>query len=451
MWFKKHTVQTVQPTSTPTQTATSAAVSLPVQSVKVLSTQPTQPTSTPVPAATNAPVRSSWWRKKSKTQTVQAVTSEDVSLPAPPVTSLPVVPIVPTVAPVEVAVSVPVHVSWWQVWKQEHQIIGWIVTAIISTVSYFFSGKWIVDFVRWMVTTGGTIAESAFLLATVYVTVTMVARPLVMWLLPNPGTIPTLNQIAVVTFSVLPELIIFSAAKVTFDHWKLAWSSKTWDKFAWAIAYTLPTLTFLGLTVATIMSFVSLKSINAADATQVTGVMLQVRVLAGWFYGLVQMLFATVGKQGYHETYTRLQQREADVTTLVAQNTTLSNELTTLRVAMANRRVSHRQSDVTQVPLVTLAHGNGNVTPMSIVKSTTDKSEKYHKVKRHLESAILAGEKVNLKKTAKETGVSYNSVRRYSDEIIAGMSTPDTSSASRHRDADTAAVIVAQQGEATGD
>src|SRR5205807_1368747 len=148
---------------------------------------------------------------------------------------------------------------------------------------FFF--RWVVDLARWLIDTGGNIAESAFLLATVYVTINTVAHMLVAWVLPQ-NVILTLNQVSVIAFSVLPELIIFAAIKVTFDHFKMAFATKRIDAWAWAIAYVLPTIVFLFLTVATISSFVSVEAISV-NAPQATGLMLVVRCLAGWSYGML--------------------------------------------------------------------------------------------------------------------------------------------------------------------
>ena len=95
-------------------------------------------------------------------------------------------------------------------WKEAHPRVGACIDLVTSLFHYITSGKWVVDLVRWMITTGGTIAESAFLLATVYVTTNTVAHTLVTWILPD-RVISTLNQVSVIAFSVLPELIIFAA------------------------------------------------------------------------------------------------------------------------------------------------------------------------------------------------------------------------------------------------
>src|SRR5713101_3114547 len=117
--------------------------------------------------------------------------------------------------------------------------------------AYIFNCVWVKDLVRWMISVGGNIAESAFLLATVYVTLNTVAHPLVSMLL-NDGQIKFLNFLSIVAFSVIPELIILNALTETFGHWKLARSSKDKAAWVWFIAYVLPTVVFLVMTIITI-------------------------------------------------------------------------------------------------------------------------------------------------------------------------------------------------------
>ncbi len=185
-------------------------------------------------------------------------------------------------------------------WLEKHPVVGLPIHVISFLFHYITSFKWVIDLVRWMVTTGGNIAESAFLLATVYVTTNTVAHLLVTWILPAQ-MIATLNQVSTMAFSVLPELIIASAMKTTFDHWKLVWRSpRRVDAWIWASSYTIPTLVFLIMTVLTISTFVNFEAVNATPP-QATGPMLVIRCLAGWSYGMVQILFVSIGKQGYVE------------------------------------------------------------------------------------------------------------------------------------------------------
>src|SRR5215469_9021365 len=100
-----------------------------------------------------------------------------------------------------------------------------------------FTWRWFVRLVRWLIISGGTVAESAFLIATLYVTICVVAHPLLTWIFPD-RVILVLNQVSVIVFACIPELIVFSAVKVTIDHWKTAFITKGKWSFVWAVCYT---------------------------------------------------------------------------------------------------------------------------------------------------------------------------------------------------------------------
>lgn len=189
---------------------------------------------------------------------------------------------------------------------------SWIVTALKglqTAVIYILSGQFVVDLVRRLVKTAGVMAESAFLLATVYVTINNVAHLLVTWLFP-PGYILFANQISVVVFSILPELIVASAILVTYEHWSIYLLTKRKDAMAWSIAYSIPTVVFAVMTVLTLSTFVNVQS-TADISPTATGLMLVLRCLAGWFYALTQMIWSQKGKVGYHAQMKKLK-GEAD-------------------------------------------------------------------------------------------------------------------------------------------
>lgn len=335
-----------------------------------------------------------------------------------------------------------------QQWLERHPRINTFLNAVSDSFHYVFTGGWVVDLVRWMIDTGGNIAESAFILATVYVTLNTVAHLLVSWLLPDRA-ITTLNQISIIAFSVLPELIVVSALAVCFDHWRMVYTTRRLDAWVWAILYSLPTVVFLGMTVFTITSFVSFEVANTttvhhmvngklitelvqAGSYTATGPMLVTRCLAGWSYGTIRMIFAKLGKPGYTSMITdlktegvalgdKLKERDDLVTDLQTQVATMQkqietqgNELIEARIAVATAKVTREtQSDITRIEKAT----HGKVTPLR-----GDGDSKREKLKRHIRGVVLAGEKVNYKQIEKDTGLSYNMIRAHAKTIIEELS-----------------------------
>jgi hypothetical protein len=313
-------------------------------------------------------------------------------------------------------------------WLENHPRMAGVLNACGSLLRYIVTGAWIVDLVRWLVDTGGNIAESAFVLATVYVTVNTVAHLLVTWVLPAP-VIASLNQISVIAFSVLPELIVVAAMVVTFDHWKMVKSTGRFDTWVWAIAYTAPTLVFLGMTIYTITSFVTFEVAHNSSSPQATGAILVIRCLAGWSYGIVQMLWVKLGKSGYAGLVAGLKSEivalaavvtagektvndlQAKVAQLEQQLEDQGRELVTARLQVATQKVTRAKSDHENM-------STGEVAQTGKVTSLHGETEKRSKLKKHLHKLVLAGERVNYKKIAADTGISYNTVRRHASTII---------------------------------
>src|SRR5215469_27745 len=97
----------------------------------------------------------------------------------------------------------------WQTFLNAHPRVRGFLSVLASALGYFLNGHAVVSFVRWMARTAGYIAESALMLATLYVTLNSVAHTLVTWVMPG-SMIEALNYLSVVAFSLLPELIVAS-------------------------------------------------------------------------------------------------------------------------------------------------------------------------------------------------------------------------------------------------
>lgn len=327
-------------------------------------------------------------------------------------------------------------------WLEGHPRTQKAVQSAQALYRYLVSFQWVVDIVRWMITTGGNIAESAFLLATVYVTINVVAHKLVAWALPV-NVISTLNQISVIAFSVLPELIVASAIAVTFDHYKFAWGTKKWYAWIWGGLYTIPTVIFIYMTVVTITSFVSLEAINVDY--QATGAMLVTRCLAGWGYGMLQTLFFKVGKHGYNVIFDTLKKQVASlsatlkerdsaiasmqehIATLEERIATQEQELIATRVALASKRMTRRSGESATSPDESAIPQSGSNTSQSGSNTSQGRTsaqvpaqseEKRAALKEQLRIAMMQEGKVNLRKISNEIDMGYSTARKYAPALI---------------------------------
>jgi hypothetical protein len=337
----------------------------------------------------------------------------------------------------------------------------WIVKvgcALGRGVNYMVSGQWVVDFVQQLISFGGRVSESAFLIATVYVTLNTVAHLLLTWIFPG-NVILVLNQVSVIAFAVLPELIIFNALQTTYDHWKMVINTKRVGAWAWAIAYSIPTAIFLVMTVVTICSFVSLETINAATY-QTSGFMLVIRCLAGWGYSMVQRIWKKKGYESYAELFDSLRgqtallaetvkDRDGSIGVLQQEKTTLSGQVQTLGATLVARddEVASLKRDANKVAAlvaeleelkeqcvaldaelidtrIALASANRKAKSDNVpaddetLGSPVVTTEKYQLIREHMQAAILRGDRVNMRKIASSAGVHYNTVRRYAQSII---------------------------------
>jgi hypothetical protein len=188
-----------------------------------------------------------------------------------------------------------------------------ILRGVGVGVEFFIGGHFIVALGHRVIKTSGRIAETALLLATLWITAANVTPNLVGRL--GPGVVSTLNDLSLMAFSLLPEVIVFSAILATYQHWVRFFLDRRRSNPAWiwASLYSLPTASFLIMTILTISSFVSE---HGASASQATGLALVIRCLSGWFYGLIELISASIGKPHF-QTYT-VHQIENSMAELVA-------------------------------------------------------------------------------------------------------------------------------------
>lgn len=87
---------------------------------------------------------------------------------------------------------------------------------------------------------------------------------------------------------------MYHAIAVCYDHWRNTFTDAEHRGAhgTWAVLYSLPTLTFLAMTIYTLCSFVSIGHTFAAPSWVLTG-----RVLAGWSYGVVGLIHAAIHRK----------------------------------------------------------------------------------------------------------------------------------------------------------
>lgn len=304
---------------------------------------------------------------------------------------------------------------------------------------YMVRLRFVIDLTRWLINTGGTIAESAFVLSTTYVIINLVGHKLVLWaVFGNTNIVDTFNQIALIAFAVLPELITVSAIKNSYEMWKVSFRTRKIELYLWAIIFTVPTIIFTWMTIYTITQFTSIESVGQVFTLDVTS--LRLRVVSGWVYGVSQMLFVEISKGTLDNVVADLKyqivtttqviaDRDSTITTLHNSITTLQNDMATLqnevvalRISNAQKKVASRKHPSTTQPSENNQGGNATHTHTNThTQESTDTlsaSDKRKRLKESMKRALVNGDKLNIKKISAAAGVSYGTGLKHADTII---------------------------------
>ncbi|SRR6266571_1344311 len=162
-------------------------------------------------------------------------------------------------------------------------------TAAKNKIHLFLTWQWVKRFLYWLVVSAGTVSECVFLVASIWVSLNATVHPLMLQLMSQGATV-TLSQMAISAFTSLPEIILGLAVVTTYGHIKFFAIHRKASSLVWAILFGLPTIVFAGLTTWTL----------AASALQIGYTMpsflIAIRVLAGYAYGFLSMLFVLIGE-----------------------------------------------------------------------------------------------------------------------------------------------------------
>jgi len=202
--------------------------------------------------------------------------------------------------------------QFWDEQMERHPKFHGTLSIIGEAADFFLNGHAVVKAGHWVIVTSGRIAETALLFATLWITAINVAPNFITQIAGGTTNVNTLNALSLMAFSLLPEIIVFSAIIITYEHWQRFFRDRKANNPAWiwGCLYTLPTSTFLIMTVVTLGSFVS----RDGAIAQITGLAIVIRCLAGWFYALIELVYITLGKRtGYTITTHQVEDRMAEI------------------------------------------------------------------------------------------------------------------------------------------
>ncbi len=252
----------------------------------------------------------------------------------------------------------------WERQARKHPGVAGFIGTINACLHFFIDGHAIVALGHWLVVTAGRIAETALLLATLWVTAANVAPDLVTGALGSP-MVQMISGLALIAFSLLPEIIVFSAIVTSFQHWQKFFRDRRAAnaEWLWGILYTLPTGMFIALTVITISSFVT----SEGAVAHATGVALVARCLSGWFYSLVELVAASLGRRGTPPISQR--QVEDQLAKLVAKTRTTLEDAVANAVANTERQLASQVATLNSQVATAVANEVATVVANGLVSS----------------------------------------------------------------------------------
>jgi hypothetical protein len=183
--------------------------------------------------------------------------------------------------------------AFWQSKMQKHPNIAGLLSITQEVAGFFLNGHFIVALARWIIRVSGYVAESALLFAVLWISATSVAPGLVE-LFMNAKLMQSLVSVALIVLALIPEIILANAIVNAAGHWlTVARDRHNVMAWTWAIAFTLPTLLFLFLTAYTLNTLAA----NGGNFVQASTGMVGLRCFAGWSYGLLEMVYAGIGRK----------------------------------------------------------------------------------------------------------------------------------------------------------
>lgn len=150
--------------------------------------------------------------------------------------------------------------------------------------------SWCKSLLYWLIISGGTMAELAFLIGAIWMSLNATVHPFILMFISENQT-HYLSFLATSAYVALPELIVSLAVIVTIGHIKLyIYDRKNWSALTWAILYGIPALFFAGLSAYTIGESVGNINFTMPEPFVIA------RALAGFLFAFTSLLYWQLGK-----------------------------------------------------------------------------------------------------------------------------------------------------------
>ncbi len=182
--------------------------------------------------------------------------------------------------------------DFWQEQMRKHPNVYGILSTLGAVISFFINGHAIVVLGRWVIRVSGYVAETALLFAVLWITGTSIAPNLVE-LVITANVMQYLVSLALVVLALIPEIILANAIVNAVRHWlTVLRNRRSVSAWIWAVAFTIPTILFFILTAITLNTLGG----NGGNIVQASTQSVNLRIDAGWMYGLLELTYAGVKK-----------------------------------------------------------------------------------------------------------------------------------------------------------
>lgn len=185
--------------------------------------------------------------------------------------------------------------QYWDEQMKNHPGLHFVLSVIGSVVEFFTGGHFVVWAARKVVLFSGRTAESALLFAALWISAIYSAHDFMVKI--SFGWSDTLTSMSILAFTLLPEIVLFSAIITCVEHWYHAIVLKRKGEYIWAALYSLPTLVFFGLAIFTFTAVIESQNHTLPMAS---GLSLVIRAVTSWIFALIGMVHAGLKKRLPH-------------------------------------------------------------------------------------------------------------------------------------------------------
>ena len=183
----------------------------------------------------------------------------------------------------------------------------WATPKLTALGQNLFHWSWCKSLLYWLILSGGTMSELAFLIGAIWMSLNATVHPFILLFLSQEQT-RYLTFLATSAYVALPELIVSLAVITTINHIRTLLLTRDWTEVIWILLYGIPAAFFAGISAYTIGE--SVANINFI----IPEPLVIARALAGFLFAFTSLLHWRLGQP---QEADRLAARDARIASLI--------------------------------------------------------------------------------------------------------------------------------------